>query len=73
MDRRAPHPDIHKRGLVTITLKCGDQITTRDAPLNNKATFACQAGRGCGYTLGWVRYDSHCSHVVHENPLYQEG
>lgn len=69
MDRRSPHPDITKRGLVTIVLSCGDQVTARNQPLNIRSTYMCVANKGHGYSLMWVKYRSFGSTVEHDNPL----
>lgn len=73
MDRRNPHPDIAKRGLVTITLECGDQVTARNPPLNNKTRYSCPAvrngGSDCGYNVRWVKYQHYGSSTGHDNAL----
>ena len=71
MDRRSPHPDITKRGLVKITLECGDQITARNPPLNDRAKYMCVAGKGCSYNQQWVSYQNHGSGRRTDNPLIE--
>ena len=55
--------------LVKIVLKCGDQVTARNTPLNNKSKYSCVAGKGHSYNQLWTSYTRMGSSVVCENPL----
>lgn len=72
MDRRGPHPDVRKRGLVSVTLECGHQITVRNQPLSKHATYACPARAGHGYRLPWLRFHNKASNVEQLNPLFEK-
>lgn len=73
MDRRGPHPDVRKRGLVSVTLACGHQVTLRNQPMNVHSTFQCPANVGHGYTLPWVKFHNKASNVEQINEKFQEG
>jgi hypothetical protein len=42
--------------LIKVILQCGDQITSRNSPLNKRTTYVCPAGNGHGYNVRWVSY-----------------
>jgi hypothetical protein len=48
-DNREPRP-------YSVTLTCGHRVRTRLEPLSGNARFACRAGLGCGYQLGWIEW-----------------
>lgn len=52
-----------------VTLDCGHTISTRQAPINNKARYGCSLGQGCGYQLRWTKYTENGTVVVNrDNP-----
>lgn len=71
MDKRHPHPDVTKRGLVVIALPCGDQITARNPPMNNRTRYMCTAGKGHSYNQMWARHKAHGSETWNDNPLVE--
>lgn len=39
-----------------ITLTCGHKISVVTPPRFTKSRYCCNAGQGCGYSLGWVSF-----------------
>lgn len=58
----------NRRDLYTVQLECGDQITSRNPPLNNRTTYVCQAAKGHGYRVRWVSYISGSMGFARDNP-----
>jgi hypothetical protein len=58
-----------RRGLIVVSLLCGDQITVRNPPLSDKAKYACRAGAEHSYNQAWVSYRTYGSTITHDNPL----
>lgn len=68
MERRSPHPDMKKRGLVTITLVCKCQITARNPPLHKNTKYICASNAGHGYNVGWMSYRHYNGGPPTDNP-----
>lgn len=64
--------DPTRRGLIKVALGCGDQVTVRNPPLNNKSTYICVAGKGHGYSQPWHSYTVAASGITSVNPLHGE-
>lgn len=55
---------------VSVLLTCGHRVLVGMQPWRNASTFSCENNSGCGYALGWVRWDDAKTQKSGVNPKY---
>lgn len=58
------------RHSISVLLTCGHTVQVQMQPWRNGSTFSCENNSGCGYTLGWIRWDDSKSGKSGINPKY---